>query len=281
MIIPRAGLLRRASGATLVSLMLLGQTASSFVHECPSLEAATSMQARTTFVDDGQWNTATKIFKKANSGSITQCHQSLPSDRRTMLKQIVQPSSSLVTATASTVGMLVATKSSKSNAMSPEEAATAYDSYASTYNDLDGGSAASMLGINEARNRLLGQAKGHVLELAVGTGLNLDSYNPQQLSSLTLVDISDGMLKEAKSRFDALNGKSNNNAFQGVPVKFVKADATSQLLVELFGERAFDTVVDTFSLCVFGNEGAKKCLEQVRKLVKPENAGGKDFNILV
>ena len=180
-------------------------------------------------------------------------------DRRTILDQIVQ--SSLM------VGSALAVTPFESRAMSPKEAATAYDSYASTYNDLDGGSAASMFGIDEARGQLLGQARGDVLELGVGTGLNLDSYKPQQISSLTLVDISDGMLQEAKTRLKSLD------MLQGVPVKFIKADATSQL-VDMFGQRSFDTVVDTFSFCVFGNDGAKKCLDEVRQVVKLQDAGG-------
>lgn len=261
-VISRDGLLR---GATLLFLLLLGQEASSFVYDSSSRRAVICIDAVARA--GSLWNSPAEISR--NNDSIPY-HDSLASDRRTVLKQIVQQSS-LVAAT-STAGVLVV-RPRKSNAMSPEEAATAYDSYAASYNDLDGGSAASMLGISEARNQLLGQAKGHVLELAVGTGLNLDSYNPQKLSSLTLVDISDGMLKEAKARFDLLNA-SNGNAFQGLPVRFVKADATSRQLLELFGERSFDTVVDTFSLCVFGNEGAKKCLDQIRKVVKPEDAGG-------
>ena len=232
----------------LLLLFLWGEEVSSFV-----------------LVTTRQWTQARQkgVMRAQKNPDIQRADNGAAVDRRTMLEQTVQSSLAAAAATP-----LLAAPSG-SNALSPEKAATAYDSYAATYNDLDGGSAASLLGINEARGQLLGQAKGHVLELAVGTGLNLDSYNPQQLSSLTLVDISDGMLQEAKARFNGIN-----KAFQGVPVKFVKADATSQQLVELFGERSFDTVVDTFSLCVFGNEGAQKCLDQVRKIVKTEDAGG-------
>ena len=74
--------------------------------------------------------------------------------------------------------------------LSPEEASNAYDSYASSYNELDGGTASSLLGIGEARRKVLRKAKGNVLEIGAGTGLNLSSYIPSQLKSLTLVDIS-------------------------------------------------------------------------------------------
>jgi ubiquinone/menaquinone biosynthesis C-methylase UbiE len=148
-----------------------------------------------------------------------------------------------------------------STALSPEAASTAYDTYASSYDALDGGSAASVLGLDEARSQLFQQAKGKVLEIGAGTGLNLSKYTAS-VSSLTLVDISQGMLEEAKWRATALK--------LPFPVHFVKADATSQL-VDLFGENSFDTVVDSFSLCVMGNEGAKSCLEQITKAVKAES----------
>ena len=113
---------------------------------------------------------------------------------------------------------------------------------------------------------MLSSATGAVLEVGAGTGLNLDKYNPAKLTSLTLLDISDGMLKEAKRRVDSLPQFD-------VPVKFVQADATSEL-VSKFGLGAFDTVVDSFSLCVMGNDGARKCLSQLRDVVKPKSDGG-------
>lgn len=151
--------------------------------------------------------------------------------------------------------------------LSPEEAARDYDTYSTNYDDLDGGQASNVLGIEEARSTLFRQARGAVLEIGAGTGLNLNKYENTKVTSLTLVDISDGMLQEAKKRVSSI--KSLN----GIPVKFINADASSQL-VELFGKGSFDTVVDSFSLCVMGNEGARKCLDQLRQVVKTkENAG--------
>jgi ubiquinone/menaquinone biosynthesis C-methylase UbiE len=97
-------------------------------------------------------------------------------------------------------------------------------------------------------------------------GLNLDKYDNKLVKSLTLVDISDGMISEAAERVQVL---SNLN---GIEVKFIKADATSEL-VNLFGEEKFDTVVDSFSLCVMGNIGALKCLDQIKRVVKKGNLG--------
>ena len=157
-------------------------------------------------------------------------------------------------------------------ALSPEDAATAYDVYAATYNDLDGGQVAAALGIETARATLISQAKGDVLEIGVGTGLNLDKYPREGLSSLTCVDISPGMLREASRRLVSPETKNLEN----VPVKFIQADATSEL-VNIFGPGSFDTVIDTFSLCVFGNGGAKRSLAMMRDVVKKDGKLSGDF----
>ena len=59
-----------------------------------------------------------------------------------------------------------------------------------------------------------------------------------------------------------------------VPIKFVQADTASELS-SLFGENKFDTVVDTFSLCIMGNEGAKRCLDEMARVVKKSEDGGR------
>jgi methyltransferase OMS1 len=173
---------------------------------------------------------------------------------------------------SSATTITAASISQSARAISPEEASKSYDVYAKTYDDLDGGSAASALGIDEARTKLLQLAKGDVLEIGVGTGLNLSSYKLRKdgndgITSLTLVDISEGMLTQAKLRVQQLGLETN------IPVKIIQADATSQL-VELFGENKFDTVVDTFSLCVMGNDGAEKCLKEITSVVKESGDGG-------
>ena len=168
--------------------------------------------------------------------------------------------SGTITSTVGTAAMVFNTPQS-CQALEPRQAASDYDAYAAKYDQLDGGQASSALGIDEARKKLLSQASGNVLEIGAGTGLNLDKYDPQRLESLTLVDISNGMLKEARTRIE------NGQLLRNVEVKFMQADATSEL-VSLFGDNHFDTVVDSFSLCVMGNEGAKRCLVQMRQVVK-------------
>lgn len=155
------------------------------------------------------------------------------------------------------------------SALTPKEAATVYDSYAESYDELDGGNAANILGLDVARSNLFRQARGSVLEIGVGTGLNLDKYDPDKLESLTLVDVSEGMLKETKKRIQSIPSLRNN-----IPIKFIQADATSEL-IDRFGKEAFDTVVDSFSFCVMGTKGAKDCLKQIQQVVKTKQNNGK------
>jgi len=159
-----------------------------------------------------------------------------------------------------------------SYALNPREAEQQYDTYAPSYDVLDGGSPSKTLGIDQARNNLIKMARGDVLELGAGTGLNLDKYDISRLSSLTLVDISEGMLQQARGK---LGEKELTDKLQtsGVRVRLVKADATSEL-VDQFGPEAFDTVVDSFSLCVMGDQGAKDCLRQIGQVVKKGKDGG-------
>jgi methyltransferase OMS1 len=176
-----------------------------------------------------------------------------------------------------TTGLLssigISTAASPAWAMSPEEASAAYDTYAATYDDLDGGKASDVLGIDVARSILFSQAKGSVLEIGCGTGLNLAKYDPTKLTSLTLLDVSEGMLQKAKQRVTTLSSSSSSSAWKTLPVNFVQADGTSEL-VSLFGSSLFDTVVDSFSFCVMGNQGAKDCLNQIKQVVKPDRDGG-------
>jgi ubiquinone/menaquinone biosynthesis C-methylase UbiE len=101
------------------------------------------------------------------------------------------------------------------------------------------------------------------------------------IESLTLVDVSAGMLDVARGRWDEMaisigGGKEEggggvrdvgNRRPRPPPVEFVLADATTELLSK-FGMDAFDVVIDTFGLCVMGNEGARMCLREMTGVVR-------------
>jgi len=134
------------------------------------------------------------------------------------------------------------------------EVREAYDGYASTYDDLDGGAAAKALGLDEMRAIALRSASGDVLELAVGTGLNLPAYDLSNVETFTAIDLSPGMLAQAKSRAAELNFSEN--------ARFVEADATALP----FEDESFDFVFDTFSLCVI--EDPVAALKEVRRVLR-------------
>ena len=85
----------------------------------------------------------------------------------------------------------------------------------------------------DTRAWVCSQATGDTLEVAVGTGLNLDFY-PEGVR-LTGVDFSPAMLERARDRARQL----------GRDVDLVEGDAQA---LE-FPDASFDTVVCTFSLC--------------------------------
>ncbi|MET4100317.1 ubiquinone/menaquinone biosynthesis C-methylase UbiE [Agrococcus sp. UYP10] len=83
------------------------------------------------------------------------------------------------------------------------------------------------------REWLGARARGRVLEVGVGTGTNVPHYPADAV--VTGVDISPGMLAEARSRMAAL----------GRPVTLLEADAQGLP----FDDAAFDTVVCALALC--------------------------------
>jgi len=119
-----------------------------------------------------------------------------------------------------------------------------YDRYAPGYNALDGGKAADELGLNALRAKAIGSCRGRVLEVGVGTGLNLPYYEPSRCISLTAVDLSAGMLREAEKAAGALRSP--------LPLRLIRMDAASLD----FADGSFDSVVDTFSLCVMAQPEA-------------------------
>lgn len=95
------------------------------------------------------------------------------------------------------------------------------------------------------------QARGDVLEVAVGTGLNLDAY-PLDIR-LTGIDLSDEMLAIARTRAREL----------GREVALRQGDAHSLP----FDNATFDTVVCTFGLCAIPD--IDKALDEMTRVLRP------------
>lgn len=102
-----------------------------------------------------------------------------------------------------------------------------------------------------AREWACAQAAGDVLEVAVGTGLNLRFY--PEGTRLTGIDLSSGMLAIARDRASELGLSPDLRVGNAQALEF--ADAT------------FDTVVCTISLCNIPDYGA--AIEEMYRVLRP------------
>jgi len=106
----------------------------------------------------------------------------------------------------------------------------------------------------DSREWACGQAAGEVLEVAVGTGLNLPCY-PADVS-LTGLDLSAGMLDIARERARGLGRE--------VTLRQGSADGMP------FADASFDTVVCTFGLCAIPDH-----LAAVGEMIRVLRPGGR------
>ena len=94
-----------------------------------------------------------------------------------------------------------------------------YDRFANTYDSLNSGTYSKAFGIDSMRSIAGEYAQGQVLEVAVGTGLQLPYYRWNQISSYTGIDNSEGMLEASKDKMKRL--------FVNKQYSFISSDASS------------------------------------------------------
>ena len=130
---------------------------------------------------------------------------------------------------------------------------------AASYDELDGGVAADLLGLNSLRKEAAGLLVkgGDVLEIAVGTGLQSPYYDTSALASFTGIDLSPSMLAEARVKWGGVRGHD------GLHPKLLEMDA-SRLS---FPDASFDSVIDTFSFCTFDEPA--KALHEMTRVLRP------------
>ncbi len=108
------------------------------------------------------------------------------------------------------------------------------------------------LGMRERRRRLLSGARGRVLEIGAGTGLNVEHY-PDDVETLVLAE----PVEEMAARID-VSGRRGST-----PVSVVLARGE-----ELpFADDSFDTVVSTMVLCTV--EDVERTLAEIRRVLAP------------
>lgn len=106
------------------------------------------------------------------------------------------------------------------------------------------------------RQQVLSQAKGVVLEIGFGSGLNLPHYPVEKVHQLTIVDPSQGGNKLAQPRIKAspIPGEQHLLSAQKLP----------------FSNNSFDTVVSTWTLC--GLPNLDEALAEIKRVVKPDGS---------
>jgi ubiquinone/menaquinone biosynthesis C-methylase UbiE len=109
--------------------------------------------------------------------------------------------------------------------------------------------------ILEYRRGLVPDARGRVLEVGVGSGMNLPFYGAG-VREVVGVDPSEELLAMARKRA----------AEAGTPVTLTRASATSMPL----DDASFDTIVMTWTLCSIPDPAA--ALREMRRVLKPGGA---------
>ena len=108
-------------------------------------------------------------------------------------------------------------------------------------------------GLREMRRELLGAARGRVLELGAGTGLNLDLY-PASAEALTLTEPDPHMTKQLRKRL-AESSRADAEAVEAPAEKLP------------FPDDSFDTAVVTLVLCTVPDPIA--ALTEIKRVLKP------------
>jgi len=89
--------------------------------------------------------------------------------------------------------------------------------------------------VMKARSKIVPQALGNVLEIGIGSGLNLQFYDPDKVSSIIGVDPAAQMQSLARERAADI----------GIPVEVIAVDVQG---IHADTDQ-FDTIVMTFTLC--------------------------------
>jgi ubiquinone/menaquinone biosynthesis C-methylase UbiE len=107
-------------------------------------------------------------------------------------------------------------------------------------------------GMRERRARLLRSARGRVVEIGAGTGLNLAHY-PEAVDELVLTEPGESMAGRLRPRLQAA----------GLSSDVVRAEAEALP----FADQSVDTVVSTIVLCTVKDPG--QALREVARVLRP------------
>lgn len=103
---------------------------------------------------------------------------------------------------------------------------------------------------SKQREKVVPFAEGNVLEIGIGTGLNLSYYNAELVDHITGIDPSPESW--------------NLNEWDGdIDVEYIEASAEELQ----FSDHMFDSVVCTYTLCTIPNPN--KALQEIKRVLKP------------
>ncbi len=106
------------------------------------------------------------------------------------------------------------------------------------------------------REKIVPQAEGRILEIGMGSGINIPFYNPDKVEKVWGLEPSEGMREKARPRVEAAPFELE---WLGLPGEEIPLDNDSA-----------DTIVLTYTLCTIPDWRA--AVEQMRRVLKP---GGK------
>ncbi len=124
-----------------------------------------------------------------------------------------------------------------------------YDEAASRYDRSE--APLEWLGISRMRRNVFGRASGRVLEVAVGTGVNLPHF--PAACDVTAVDLSPRMLAVARGRAERLGRRAS---FDVMDAEMLELDSDS-----------FDTVASSMSVCTFPDP--VRALSEMARVCRP------------
>lgn len=114
--------------------------------------------------------------------------------------------------------------------------------------------ACGMKAVNRQRSKVVPQASGRILEIGIGTGLNLKHYQADLVDELTGLDPEMAMHRLAKKRL----------AQSGLQADLLGLDAQSIPI----DDNQFDSIVCTYTLCTIPDPNS--ALLEMRRVLKPD-----------
>lgn len=124
--------------------------------------------------------------------------------------------------------------------------------------------------VTAQRRKVVPRARGRVLEVGMGSGLNFDLYDPAQVTAVVGLDPSEALLAYARERAGALP----------FPVEFLVGGAEANPLPDA----SVDTVLVTYTLCSIPQ--VERALRHMHRVLGPggqllfcEHASAPDANV--